>query len=139
MRHFIFIGLISTLMFMNINIQANERSVWDEDYYNRLWCERVGGEPEFVLPDRKRVDCLIDSIAVEADWASGTKPYEAIGQALYYAKETNRKPGILLLIKDRKGHKWVRLVKETMKFYGFNPNHVWYIIAHERIKEIKNK
>ena len=48
--------------------------------------------------DYVRVDLLTDTHAYEADWPH--KWAEAIGQALYYAELTGRKPGIILLVRD---------------------------------------
>jgi len=52
---------------------------------------------EYTLHDKSRVDLLLPTYAVEADWAHGLKPFEGVGQSLYYAELTNRKPGLLLL------------------------------------------
>ena len=69
------------------------------------WCQLVAdrltasGEqvlPEYCLPDRSRVDLLFADFACEADWAP--KWTEAVGQALFYAAMTERKPAILLLL-----------------------------------------
>jgi len=126
----VFVGL----MFVICNVRA-ERSPWTEDYYNRGWCEQKGGVAEHRLPNGKRVDCLLDKYAVEADWAN-YKAYEAIGQSLYYAKETNRHPAVLLIVKDEDGMKWVKMVSKTMKYYHIKSK-VWYIIAYERMESVK--
>jgi len=55
---------------------------------------------EAVLWDGTRVDILTDRFAAEVDWAS--KWTEAVGQAMYYSTQTDRQPGIVLLIKDFK-------------------------------------
>lgn len=48
--------------------------------------------------DDTRVDLLTPTHAIEADWPR--KWAEAIGQALYYAELTGKRPGIVLLISD---------------------------------------
>ena len=63
-----------------------------ESHYQNNWCK---GQIEYVLPDRSRVDCLTDTHAIEIDFAD--KWAESIGQALYYASETGRKPGVALI------------------------------------------
>lgn len=55
------------------------------------------GEVEKRLFDGSRVDVYIDGYAVEADWDYKWK--EAVGQALFYAKELDAKPAILILCK----------------------------------------
>ncbi len=77
-------------------------AIENEDYYNRQFCSKVFGQAEYRLTDSSRIDCLTDTHAYETDWADGLKVYESIGQSLYYAAETNKKPGILLLIRKKK-------------------------------------
>jgi hypothetical protein len=55
---------------------------------------------EVVLWDMTRVDLLNDEYAIEVEWPK--KWAEAIGQSLYYSIVTNKKPAIILLIKDKK-------------------------------------
>lgn len=74
-------------------------SLHPERDYQALWCEAAGGEVEFVLPDRARVDCLTLTHAVEVDFAP--KWAEAVGQALYYSLATGKSPGILLIMEGR--------------------------------------
>lgn len=67
----------------------------NEDTWNRYVCAGLGGEPEAHTPINTRVDCLTNTHAYEADWDS--KIYEAIGQAMSYAAQMNRKPGVIFL------------------------------------------
>jgi len=90
-------------------------SLENEDYYNRQFCSEVSGQAEYRLPDRSRVDCLTDTHAYEADWADGLKVYESIGQSLYYAAETGKKPGILLLVRKKNSDKHIRKVKRVIE------------------------
>lgn len=53
---------------------------------------------EYRLWDNTRVDYLSPEIAWEIDWAY--KWAEAIGQSRYYSLLTNRRPGIILLVKQ---------------------------------------
>lgn len=79
-----------------------------ERHYQNQWCQEQGGRAEVVLPDRTRCDCLTDSHAVEVDF--GNKWAEAVGQALYYAIQTNRKAGIVLILEKPTDYKyWIRL------------------------------
>ena len=68
-----------------------------------------------VLPDGTRCDCLTDTHAIEFDF--GSKWTEAIGQSAYYALQTSKKAGIVLIletIKDRKY--WIRLNTTIRQF-----------------------
>lgn len=60
-----------------------------------------GGEQEVRLWDGSRVDIATDSVAWEVDWADKSLKWaEAVGQSLYYAAVTGKKPGIILIYKD---------------------------------------
>jgi hypothetical protein len=58
-------------------------------------CPRWGGQIEYALEDRTRVDCLTDTYAIEFDWCK--KWAEAIGQSLYYSKMTGKAPAVVLI------------------------------------------
>lgn len=53
---------------------------------------------EYKLEDNTRVDCLTPDYAVEFDFAS--KWAESIGQSLYYAQKTKRKPAVVLIMQQ---------------------------------------
>ena len=81
------------VLVMAAMVQAGEREE----------CERLApkyhAETEVVLWDGTRVDLLSDTHAWEVDWDH--KWAEAIGQSLYYAAVTSKKPGIILLVRER--------------------------------------
>ncbi len=68
----------------------------DEKYYQSKMCNEFGGETEYVLFDRTRVDCLSGEYAIEVDFAK--KWAEGVGQSLYYADVTGKKPAIGLIV-----------------------------------------
>ncbi len=88
------IGIFS----LSVSAQAKK---YEKDY-QESWCSGKG-VTEFVLPDKTRVDCLTDSHAIEFDWAK--KWAEAIGQSLYYSFATNKKAGIVIILKSEKDKK----------------------------------
>lgn len=53
---------------------------------------------EYILADKTRVDCLTNEYAIEVDFAQ--KWAEAIGQSLYYAHMTGKKPAIGFIVGD---------------------------------------
>ncbi len=71
---------------------------------------------EVVLVDRTRVDCLTNEYAIEVDFAK--KWAESVGQSLYYAKMTGKKPAIALIIEKQKENRFVRRVRVLTKLYG---------------------
>lgn len=80
-----------------------------ERYYQTMLCDKLGGEMEVVLADRTRVDCLTDEYAIEVDFAK--KWAESVGQALYYAKMTGKKPAIALIVENQKEKRFINRVK----------------------------
>ena len=105
------------IAFLLIFISPYVHAIENEDYYNRQFCDEMSGQPEFRLKDLSRVDCLTDTHAFEADWADGLKVYESIGQSLYYASETGKLPGILLLIRKDGSEKHIRKVKRVIEAF----------------------
>ena len=94
-----------------------------EKHYQAEWCDERG-KTEHVLPDRTRVDCLTPRHAIEFDW--GKKWHEAIGQSLYYALQTNKRAGVVLIITEQKHRRfWIRL-NSTIEHHGL-PIDTWLI------------
>jgi hypothetical protein len=119
------------IILLTILIIQSSHALENEDYYNRQFCTQESGQAEYKLPDRSRIDCLTDTHAFEADWADGLKVYESIGQSLYYAAETGKKPGILLLVRKRNSEKHIRKVKRVIES--------WNLPIKLIIKDVKNE
>ncbi len=69
-----------------------------EHEYQEVWCKAHKGITEYKLPDKARIDCLTDDLAVEFDFAP--KWAECIGQAIYYGKKTKRTPACVLIMEN---------------------------------------
>lgn len=80
-----------------------------ESYYVDQWCTSDFGRKEAVLWDMTRVDCLAKDYAIEFDFAK--KWAESVGQALYYAKMTGKKPAITLILTSPADYKYVKRVE----------------------------
>ena len=78
---------------------------YKEKDYQEVWCKKAGGITEYVLDDGTRVDCLTDEYAIEFDFAP--KWAEAVGQSLYYALKTGKKPGIVLILEKEKERRFL--------------------------------
>jgi hypothetical protein len=111
--------MIKKLLFLLflIIIPCSGYSIEGESYYSQRFCNEMSGQSEYVLKDLSRVDCLTDTHAFEVDWADAMKVYEAIGQSLYYASQTGKLPGILLLIRKDNSEKHIRKVREVIKAF----------------------
>ena len=64
-----------------------------------------GGVAEYMLFDRTRVDILTNTYAIEVEYPA--KWAEAVGQSLYYAAVTNRKPAIIFLVTGQDDNRFV--------------------------------
>jgi len=87
---------------------------YNEKYYQTLICNQLDGKMEYVLKDRTRVDCLSDEYAVEVDFAK--KWAESIGQSLYYADMTEKKPAVGLIVGEKDKRFLIRLQRVAKKF-----------------------
>ena len=106
--------LLIILFFLSFSAYAIEK----EEFYSNKFCEELSGQSQFKLKDLSRVDCLTETHAFEVDWTDGMKVYEAIGQSLYYASQTGKKPGILLLIRKDNSKKHIRKVQEVISAFN---------------------
>lgn len=88
---------IILIIILNFILTSNSQAkhLYLESWYQDKYCE---GQKELVLEDNTRVDCLMGEYAVEFDFAD--KWAECIGQALFYAKMTNKKPACFLIIEN---------------------------------------
>jgi hypothetical protein len=82
----------------------------------RALAAKYGAQVEVRLPDGTRVDLLTDEEAIEVDWAK--KWAEAIGQALYYADATKRRPAVILLLTAPTDQRYVDRCQRIAKRYG---------------------
>jgi hypothetical protein len=101
------VALIIIILFMLPSLLLAKREQ-PEKWYQEKWCREQGGEIEVVLPDKTRCDCLTDTHAIEFDFGNGWA--EAIGQSSYYAMQTRKRAGIVLILESIKDRKyWIRL------------------------------
>ena len=102
--------LIYPLLFIGCS-QSTKK--YHEKHYQTLLCNELGGEMEYVLKDRTRVDCLTDEFAIEVDFAR--KWAEGVGQSLYYAHMTARKPAIGFIMDTQKDQRYLKRLKILTK------------------------
>lgn len=69
-----------------------------ETEWAKVLAPKYQADVEVPVWDGTRCDLLNDDFAIEIDWAY--KWAEAIGQALYYAIALDRRPAVLLLMKN---------------------------------------
>lgn len=101
-----------TYPFKTINspMVKDENHKYKEKHYVQAYCK---GQIEYRLPDKTRVDCLTEEYAIEFDY--GNKWAEGIGQSLYYAKKTGKKPAIALILRSEKDNKYIERINAVDK------------------------
>lgn len=92
------ISFLWTIALLFSTLQANAAHEYLEKEYQNKWCTENKGQQEVVLDDDARIDCLLPKYAIEFDFA--TKWAESIGQSLYYAKKTDKKAGVVLILEN---------------------------------------
>ena len=96
-----------------VSFPVHAKREHSEIWYQTQWCQEQGGEVEVSLSDRTRCDCVTKGYAVEVDF--GDKWYQAIGQSLHYALQTNKRPGILLIIESPKDRKYLERLNRVIR------------------------
>jgi hypothetical protein len=86
---------LAFLLLLPLTVFAAERD------YQLPWCASQGGKP-VSLPDGTFADCVTATHAIEVDFAP--KWAEAIGQSLHYARVTQKRPGVLLIVGATEAH-----------------------------------
>ncbi len=109
--YFLFIFVFVTGCFET----SSKRHHHKEKYYQTKFCKKIDGKMEVRLSDKTRIDCLNDSYAVEVDFAK--KWAEGIGQALYYADMSGKKPAVALICGKKDKRYLKRLEKVATKYH----------------------
>ena len=82
------------------------------------------GEMEYPVPNG-RVDIVNKDYAIEVEFAHKWK--HSIGQALWYGLQTNKKPGIVLILKDKKERKYGIMLQSALDYAGISDKiKVWF-------------
>jgi hypothetical protein len=110
----IFLSLVIFYLITSNESEEKQNIVKNEKYYQTNLCKKLNGVIEYKLPDKTRIDCLTDDYAIEIDWAK--KWAEGIGQALYYAQQTNKKPAVALIVSEKDERYLKRLKSVADKF-----------------------
>lgn len=93
----------------SIHAQQNMKEKDYADYMSHL----IGGKREAAVPSG-RVDILTDTHAYEVKFAPKWK--HAVGQAIWYGLQTNKKPGIILIMKSNKERKYLIQLNTALQY-----------------------
>lgn len=96
--------------------------IYNEAYYQNLWCNKWHGISEYKLPDNTRIDCLTKNYAVEFDFAK--KWAEAVGQSIHYGMMTGKKAAIILIIEQPNDFVYYHRLKKICTEHNIT---LWYM------------
>lgn len=113
------------IFFLFMGCDLSRRGLKERDYQND-WCLSRGGKVEVVLKEdgiRYRCDCVVDGYAIEFDWAG---KWEAVEQALHYARVAGFKAGIVFICRKARDKKKIARTRKNVEFYQL-PIKIWSI------------
>jgi len=120
-----YIFFISLLYSSTISAQISNYSEKEiSDYIQSL----IGGERE-VSVRSGRIDLVHNDVAFEIDWANKWK--ESIGQALWYAQQSNKKPGIILILKKDSDYKYFIQLNSSLTYAKLNDEFKVYLFPND--------
>ena len=126
----LFFALISACAAPKHHILETEKDY--QEAFNRIYFQR---HAQMEVPvNYGRIDLLTGDYAIEVERID--KFHEGIGQALHYAKETGRKPGLAVFITDPTEHDLEKLkyVRKLCQSLGIK---IWYI--NEELEKTRKK
>lgn len=94
-----------------------------ESYYSQILADRLDGVTEYKV-EGGRVDILTSTHAIEVKRASDWK--HSIGQALWYGLQTNRSPGIILIMKSQSDYKYGIQLNSALSYANLSNVKVWF-------------
>ena len=116
--------VVAALILLLLVVPAWGKRKHLEKWYQDRWCAEHQGVSEVVLADASRCDCITDMYAIEFDFAS--KWAEAIGQSLFYATQTGKQAGIVLILESVDDRRYLARLKSTID-HNRLPIKVWVI------------
>lgn len=119
-----------SLLFLTFTcIQGYSQSPdWNENEHADFIQTLIGGEREHSV-ESGRIDLLTDEYAFEIEWANKWK--DAIGQAIWYGLQTNKKPGIILLLKSKENYKYYIQLNSALTYANLNDRIVVFLYPND--------
>ncbi len=99
----------------------------EKDYANYIQ-HLIGGQREYSV-ESGRVDLLTDEFAYEIEWANKWK--ESIGQSIWYALQTNKKPAIILLIRSESDYKYFIQLNSALEYANLKNQITVYLFPND--------
>jgi hypothetical protein len=97
----------------------------EKPYQLLLNNEVFRGQLEYMV-ENGRVDILTEEYAIEIEWAKNWK--HSIGQAIWYGLQTNKTPGIVLLLENEKEYRNFIRLNTALNYAGMEGKvKTWYL------------
>jgi len=105
-------------------VASSQTEAQYSDYIQGL----IGGQREVSVPSG-RLDLMTKEYAFEIERAAKWK--DAIGQSIWYGLQTNKKPGIIILLKSESEYKYAQQLNSAMQYAGLDSSIVVYIYPND--------
>ncbi len=105
---------ILTQILLSLVTLSCQAQTYESDFV-KLIQKELGGEREVSITSGY-IDLLTREYAIEVEFANKWK--QAIGQALWYGLQSNKKPGIVLIKKSAREHKYVVQLTTALQYGG---------------------
>lgn len=123
------------LFFSSLSTVYSQDQNWSEKDYSDYIQSLIGGEREFHVKGG-RIDLLTNEFAFEIEWANNWK--ESIGQSMWYALNSNKKPAIILLLKKKEDYKFFIQLNTALEYAKIDSLISVYLFPND-FKELINK
>ena len=117
------LATLTISLLFSLEGQADQNEDKDEDDYVKEWCSANNGERYWPLDDKTEADCLTDTHVLEFKRASEwSEVLRGVGQVVHYIQQIglDRRPGIVLIIENKKGCRSLSRLGKTLKGVSVN-------------------
>lgn len=118
------------LLFLTITCSTvfGQSTEWNENEHADFIQQLIGGQREHSV-ESGRIDLLTDEYAFEIEWANKWK--DSIGQAIWYGLQTNKKPGIILLLKSKEEYKYYIQLNSALTYANLTDRIVVFLYPND--------
>jgi len=116
--------------------EVNAQTKITEKNYSIYIQSLIGGEREVSIKNG-RIDLVTKEYAIEIEKAPKWK--ESIGQSLWYALNTNKKPAIILILENPDHYKYLVQLQTTLNYGKLNDDITVFAFPNDFEELIKEK
>jgi len=100
------------------------KKLYEADYRD-WWAKQIkNSKMEVTMKDGTRCDIVTDSHAIEVEWSH--KWYEGFGQSLWYSFQTNKTPGVVMILRSEADKKYAVRLRSLAKHHNIEMD-VWEV------------